>query len=206
MDANPLEDALGQPAEGEVIETAVEEPVIEAPAETPVTEALTPEPPAKTEVSQVPISALLDERDKRQKAEGQVQAQRYDDNLRFSRKFAEREYGKALIATVHDWAVARCDADPIFNAQMRSSEDPYEAAVQAYNRDQLATKVTPERFAAFEAWEKAQAELSGQPPPSPQTPAAPTPPRSLADAPGTGLAGKAALEVADGSAFAAAFK
>ncbi|HEY2481582.1 MAG TPA: hypothetical protein VGI30_05225, partial [Caulobacteraceae bacterium] len=96
--------------------------------------------------------------------------------------------------------------DPFFNAQLRSSDDPYGAAFQAYNREQIAAKVTPERLAAFEAWEQAQAELLGRQPPSPQTPAAPTPPRSLANAPGTGLAGHAALEVADGAAFAATIR
>ncbi|HEV7157097.1 MAG TPA: hypothetical protein VGN38_01935, partial [Caulobacteraceae bacterium] len=130
MDVNPLEDALGQPAEGE------DQPVVEAQAEAPAeavetqpegpargpdgkfaakTEAPaeTPPPAPAAEPALAPISALLDERDKRQAAEkalkefqerlqrerddwakanppapeDQLQDQRYADNLRFSKKF-----------------------------------------------------------------------------------------------------------------------
>jgi hypothetical protein len=229
---NPLEDALGQSPEGADphVETAVERLGETPEPETPAPETPEPPPAAETppapEPGHVPLSAVLDEREKRQAAEkalrelqerlaaqqpaapappeAQVQAALYQQNLRNSRRFAEREYGKDLIATVHDWAVERCDADPHFNAAMRSSDDPYEAAVQAYNRDQLAAKVTPDRFAAFEAWEKAQAALQAQPAAQTPQPAAPTPPRSLAEAPGSGLRGGPATEIGDGVAFGAA--
>ncbi len=49
----------------------------------------------------------------------------YANNLRVSRRFAEREYGRDVVSTVHDWAAAKCDSDPAFNARMRASEDPY---------------------------------------------------------------------------------
>lgn len=184
--------------------------------------------PTSPPAGQVPISALLDEREQRQSAqkqakelqdrlaalerqsaepapaEEQFQAALYAQNLRVSRRFAERQYGQELTATVHEWAAAKCDADPIFNASIRSSDDPYEAAVQAYNRDQLVAKVSPERLAAFEAWEKAQAELQGQAQ-TVQQPAAEAPlPRSLADAPGNGAAGAPHIPVGPGEAFNAA--
>jgi hypothetical protein len=188
--------------------------VEEAVAGDPVAEAAPPAqaeaPSPAREPERVPLGTLLDERERRQKAERErdelraarqretppdpaeaAEARRHADNLRFSRKFAEREYGRDVIATVHDWAAAKCDADPFFNASMRSSEDPYEAAWQAYNREQIAAKVSPERLAQFEAWEKAQAEAQGQQTQTPQ-PSAPTPPRSLAEAPGTGLSATAA--------------
>jgi hypothetical protein len=195
----------------EPVAETVEEPVASAPERGPdgkfAAKAKEPDAPAN-----VPLGTLLDEREKRQAAEARAKAleeriaaqqpptppdpaqaaaeQRYADNLRFSRRFAEREYGKDVIATVHDWAAKRCDADPFFNASMKSAEDPYEAAYQAYNRDQIAAKVSPQRLAQFEAWETAQAALqASDPTPSPQ-PSAPTPPRSLAEAPGTGLSGK----------------
>lgn len=249
MDVNPLEDALGQPAEGE------DQPVVEAQAEAPAEAVETqPEGPARgpdgkfaakteapaesktetpplapaAEPALAPISALLDERDKRQAAEkalkefqerlqrerddwakanppapeDQLQDQRYADNLRFSKKFAEREYGKDLIATVHDWAVAKCDADPFFNAQMRSSDDPYEAAVQAYNREQIAAKVSPADFEAFKAWQAANAAVQSANP-APTQPTAQTPPKSLAEAPGAGLSGHPAVNQGEGAAFAA---
>ncbi|MGH7022778.1 MAG: hypothetical protein ACREEB_04205 [Caulobacteraceae bacterium] len=177
----------------------------------------------------VPISALLDERDQRQKAQQKAKAledriaaqqkaaaeplppeERYEaalyaQNLRVSRRFAERQYGPELTSTVHDWAVARCDADPIFNAQMRTSDDPYEAAMQAYNREQILAAVGPGDLEAFNAWKAAQAELQTQAP-VPQ-PAAPAPvPRSLATAPGNGAAGQAHIVVAEGEAFRAAIR
>ena len=166
---------------------------------------------------------MLDEREKRQAAERQLNELRarqeppppptpdeamrqalYVQNLRSSRRFAEREYGKEQIATVHDWAEKRCAEDPIFNQQMLSSEDPYEAAYQAYNREQIVAKVSPDRLAAFEAWEKAQAEAQAAAPThTPSTAPAP-PPRSLATAPGNGAAGQPHIPVGEGEAFRAA--
>ena len=222
---NPVEDALGQP---EAEETHVEAPAEETPAPEPPVAAPGSSVAKASEDRQVPISAMLVEREKRQAAEARAKAlearmaaerppapppepghelatQRYADNLRFSRRFAEREYGKEVIAEVHDWAQAKCDADPHFNASMRSSDDPYEAAYQAYHRDQIAAKVTPGRLAAFEAWEAAQAEAqAAQPSPSPQ-PGAVKPPASLANVPGTGLRGKPSQEEGEGEAFKALF-
>jgi hypothetical protein len=190
-----------------------------------------PEPvPAPAEPQHAPLGALLDERDKRKEAQAKaealerqlaemraqqqqppadmtpderVQAALYQQNLRASRRFAEREYGKDVIATVHDWAATKCDADPIFNQQMLSAEDPYEAAYQAFNREQIVSKVTPDRLAAFEAWEAAQAAASAQAQaaPTPSTAPAPPPPRSLATAPGNGAAGSPHIPAGPGEAF-----
>ncbi|HEY1447571.1 MAG TPA: hypothetical protein VGF33_03475 [Caulobacteraceae bacterium] len=226
MDNHPLEFLEGEPREE--IEVVEAPPAPEPEPASQAEPAPEPEPePAPVSPGHVPISALLDEREQRQKAQReaqdlrdwkaaqqqaaaqplapdeQFQAALYQQNLRVSRRFAEREYGPELIATVHDWAVARCDADPFFNAQMRSSDDPYGAAYQAYNREQIAAKVTPERLAAFEAWEQAQAQLQAQQP-NP-TPAASAPvPRSLVTAPGNGAAGAAHVPVGPGEAFMAA--
>jgi hypothetical protein len=226
MDNQPLEFLEGEPREEIEVVEAPQAPEPEPePAPRPEPE---PEPalaPAPVAPGHVPISALLDEREQRQKAQReaqelrdwkaaqqqaaaqpqtpdeQFQAALYQHALSVSRRFAEREHGPELTAAVHDWAAARCDADPFFNAQMRSSDDPYGAAFQAYNREQIAAKVTPERLAAFEAWEQAQAQLQTQ---QPATPAAPSPvPRSLATAPGNGAAGAAHVPVGPGEAFAA---
>jgi hypothetical protein len=193
------------------------EPAQAAPA--PAPQAPPPEP------GHVPISALLDEREKRQAADRayrelqeRLAAQQpqeppppeeafeqvlYAQNLRISRRFAERQYGAELTASVHDWAVKRCDADPLFNLQMRSSDDPYEAAMQAYNREQILAAVGPSDLEAFQAWKTAQAQLSAtQPVPQP-APAAPLP-RSLADAPGNGAVGLPHVPVGPGEAFRSA--
>ena len=124
-----------------------------------------------------------------------------DVTLMASRRFAEKEYGKELLATVHDWAAKKCDADPHFNQQMFATDDPYEAAVQAYNREQIAAKVSPERLAAFEAWEKAQAQAA--PSAFAQPPQQATPPRSLVHAPGTGAVGREQIPLGPEKAFEA---
>jgi hypothetical protein len=164
---------------------------------------------------------------KRQQEEAQAQplppeqvlaAQRYQDNLRYSRKFAERQHGKELIDQVHQWAYDRAARDPYFNAEMAAHDDPYEAAVQAYNREQVLQAVTPSDLDAFRAWKAAQAQAAGEPRPESgaaphsQTPApvgltAPKPPpRSLAEASGTGALGNPAVNVGEGVAFASLFQ
>ena len=203
-------------------------PVAAAPAAPAAAAPTEPTPPA----GHVPLSVLLDEREKRQAyerqlaelrsrqapaqpvpPEEQVQQALYAQNLRTSRRFAERTYTPELVATVHDWAARRCDEDPIFNQQMRSSEDPYEAAVQAYHRDQILAAVkTPAELEAFRAWQAAQAaggaaptaaapaSVTHTPTPNP-TPAPPPPPRSLATASGNGAAGAPHVPVGAGEAF-----
>jgi hypothetical protein len=203
-------------------------------------------PASQGEGGQVPISALLDEREQRQTAqkelkalqerlaqeraewqakhpptEGQVlEAQRYADNLRFSRRFAEKEYGKDFVQKAHDWAFARCETDPLFNEQMRSSDDPYEAAVQAFNREEILRQVSLADLEGFNAWkaaQAAQASSSGDAAPGqPKQPssakawegfthsASPAPPRSLATAPGNGAAGATAVNPGEGEAFRSA--
>ena len=177
------------------------------------------------------LKAMQDERDKRQAIErkaaelearlkaqqepaeplpleAQVEARLYEQNLKASRRFAEREYGKDTIATVHDWAAARCDADPIFNQQMRSSDDPYEAAYQAYQREQLLEKVKPEDLGdldAFRAWQAAQRAASTTPETLPQTVETTPAPKSLVTASGTGAVGKPHVEVGEGQAYASTF-
>jgi hypothetical protein len=213
MDTNPLETLLGDEPEGE--DTHVEDPAPE-----------TPPAPAPAEPGHVPLGTLLDEREKRQAAErtakaledrlaaqqpqppdtpeARFEATRYADNLRYSRKFADKAYGADLVSTVHDWAFQKCASDPFFNAQMRSSDDPYEAAMQAYNREQILAKVSPSDLEAFEAWKAANAAAQAQTPATPHPPAVAPLPRSLADAPGTGGAGRTHIPVGPGEAFAAA--
>ena len=148
--------------------------------------------------------AMQEEREKRQALERQltelkasgatVATERdlgvtvYANNLRVSRRFAEREYGREVVTAVHDWAAAKCDGDPAFNARMRASEDPYEAAKQIYDQEQElrtngASPLSNTQI-AFEA----------------------LPPRSLADAPGAGAVGKPHVPIGDGNAYGSLFK
>lgn len=186
-------------------------------AQAPQPSTVAPEP------GQVPISALLDEREKRRAAETRareleerqaqawranpappsdaerIEAALYAQNLRTSRRFAERAYSPEVVREVHDWAAAKCDVDPAFNARMKASEDPYEAAKQAFDQEKILAEVKPGDLAAFRAWQTAQAELQAQAPfpAATDTPA----PRSLATAPGNGGAGKPHVVVGEGQAF-----
>jgi hypothetical protein len=144
--------------------------------------------------------AMQEEREKRQALEAELAALKsdrepssptpserdlgvtvYANNLRVSRRFAEREYGRDVVAAVHDWAAARCDSDPAFNARMRASDDPYEAAKQAYDQEQPLRHTAP--------------FLLDMPPP-----------RSLATAPGNGAVAKPHIPVGDGNAYDSLFR
>jgi hypothetical protein len=201
----------------------------QASAPTPPVAAASPTP----EPGQVPISALLDEREKRQAAEKAradyerqlheyrarsqpaapvdpnqaMQDALYSQNLRACRRFAEREHTPELVQTVHDWAAKRCDEDPRFNEQMRSSDDPYEAAIRAYQREQVLEAVQPAELDDFRAWKAQRAAASAQAPITPPSPAPRAPvPRSLATAAGNGGAGVSHVPIGPGQAFGATFK
>lgn len=190
-----------------------------------------PIPPAepKAEPGHIPIAAMLDEREKRQALErqladyrqreaewrsanaapvtpeAQIQAELYAQRLEMSRGFAESRYGAEQVNQVHDWAVARCDTDPFFNEKMRASRNPYEEAMQAWHREQVAAEVSPTDLDAFRAWKAAQAQVAaaGQVQAQP-TPSVASPPRSLVSHPGNGVGGAPSVPVEDGAAFAAA--
>lgn len=186
---------------------------------------------AGPEPGHVPISALLDEREKHQAERAQREALErqiadwramaepppapedavhqalYAQNLRASRRFAEREYGKEAIAAVHDWAARRCDEDPQFNQQMHAAEDPYEAACHAFNREQILQTVKPSDLAAFKAWRDGRGAQAAQAQTGQlQAGRTPAPPRTLAGAPGNGGSGPARHPIGPGQAFAAVIR
>ncbi|MBV8683546.1 MAG: hypothetical protein JO111_11765 [Caulobacteraceae bacterium] len=197
----------------------------------PVETASPPPAPRPPEPGHVPLSAVLDERERRQAAEARlaeyealqrealVQAQQaelppaerveqalYAQNLRASRRFAEREYGRDAISALHDWAVARCDADPFFNQQMLASEDPYEAARQAWQSEQVLARVRPSDLGDYEAWRTARAASAAQGSPPGGFPQQPAPPRSLANAPNAGGSGLPEVQFGPGAAHASLFR
>jgi hypothetical protein len=228
--SNPLESLLGDSPE------EIEEPSAQAEVETPSVEAAAPEvetPPAEPEAPPTPplseketvgfYKAMQEERDRRQALEKQLarlkaqatppappsrdeqlEAALYAQNLRASRKSADREYGRDVVQAVHDWAAAKCDADPAFNLAMRSSDDPYEAAMRAYNAEKVLDAVKPGDLDAFNAWKAEQSAAPAKA--NPETPASPPIPRSLANAPGNGAAGKAHVPVGPDEAFNSIFQ
>lgn len=209
----PVEEPKEDPAPLELTEEAPPEPQAEPPVE--------PEPEAKPEPQHVPITAMLDERDKRKALEQElaqlrasqqqqqpqavpdvfedpdgfaayqdqkVQQALYQQNLRWSERTATIEHGAETVNQAKDWAVARCDADPYFNAKVAASPDPIGFAVSEWKREQIASQVTPEDLTQFQAWKAAQAQLDASAQPSAATTTSPRtpPPRSLASAPSAG--------------------
>lgn len=216
----PAETPAPEP-EPKATEQAPEPAQAEAPQPEPQ-----PEPPAEPEPRHVPLTAMLDERDKRKALEAelaqlraaQVQHQPepevlpdifedpegytralnerfernlYQQTLRVSERFARTQYGSETTDAALQWGHAQCAADPLFNAKVRQSDDPVGYVVQQYQRDQIASQVSPDEFAAFQAWKQAQTQVQAAPqaqPPgaSPPIPAKTVPPRSLASAPSAG--------------------
>lgn len=200
----------------EPIAAPAEQPSEPAPVEeVPPGTVTIPEP--KVEPGFIPISAVLDEREKRKAAEQelerlraaqapkpepidpwtdlegalsqrdqQYQAILHQQKVQMSRRFAEMQHGKESVDAAYQWAVAKCDSDPAFNAQVFASDDPIGFAVQQYQRDQIASTVTMDDFKAFQAWKQAQSNPQS-PIPAPQaSPATPPPPRSLVSAQSAG--------------------
>jgi len=169
----------------------------EAPVQEPQAAAVDPEPVSEPIVQQepiaeprVPLAALHEERFKRQEAEQraayleqfvqppqedeyidpvvQLQAQMQSMRLEMSKELAKQTHGAELVEKAHEWAFNKCSVDPFFNQRMAQSLNPYAEAVAEFKRDQIASQVTPETFAAFQAWQQQQMQT--------QQPAAAVPP------------------------------
>jgi len=76
----------------------------------------------------------------------------------------------------------------------------YEAAMQAWQREQVLAEVKPGELDAYRAWRAAQAQAQAQAHAPSQQPA--KLPRSLATASGNGAAGSPHIPVGPGEAFA----
>jgi hypothetical protein len=172
----------------------------------------------------VPISAMLDERERRQAAERRLaevearlapaaplapeqaqQAQLWALRMDLSRELVVGKHGEAEADALQQWGVARCDADPAFNAQVYQSRNPYEFIRQARQREQLLAEVSPEDLDDYRAWKAGRTAGASPEPAAPAAaPLSPSPPpRSLADAPNAGGSGaQAQIPIGPGAAFA----
>lgn len=222
-----------------VEETQQEQPQQdEAPAEQeqPIEPAPPPVEAPKPEPGHVPITALLDEREKRKELERrlaaleeakqdviapdptidpygyqqhlmqQVQQQVLDTRLNMSETAARRHYGDEKTEAAKAWALEKFAANPAFQAEVLNQPDPYGYAVEAYQRDQIASQVSATDFEQFQAWKAAQAQLAAAPPAAiTPTPAVAPPPKSIASAPSAG--GKITdAPMSEEEAFAAVIK
>lgn len=215
-----------------------------AKAETPVDVTPAPEPAApppptpepRAEPGHIPITALLEERDKRKALEAriaafeaqqqqpqppdryedpdgyeawreqQIESRLYSQRLTFSRQIAELRHTPELVAQAHEWAYAKAEADPLFNAKAQQAPDPYEFAVTEFKRDQVLSRFEPSDYDQYLAWKASQGA-----PQAPQAalaapPQSPIPPRSLASAPAAGGLKPGEQPVGPGVAFDAVFK
>lgn len=196
--ANVTRPVVDEPVVAEVIEPEVQEPVVEA----------------KPEPQHVPLTAMLDERDKRKALEQElerlraaqqpqaqpnapdmfedpeaytayqnqiVQQARINDKLDISEEMARDKFGDEKVEAAKAWALQMFQTRPGFQQEVLGQRHPYKYAVEQYEREQIASQVTPDDYAQFQAWKAAQSQIREEP-----KAATTPPPRSLASAPSAG--------------------
>lgn len=114
--------------------------------------------------------------------QGQFQQELYKQRLDFSHRLASQSHGKETVDAALAWGQQRCAEDPSFNMMVMNNPDPVGYAVEQYQRDQIASNVTPDDYAQYQAWKAAQANVQAET----QQPAKQVPPKSLATAPSAG--------------------
>jgi hypothetical protein len=226
MDEDGVAALIGGEDGGAAPEAAPEPTEAPEPVAAPEPAVQRPEP------GHVPLAAMLDEREKRRAAERRLaevearaaeaqaraadaQAQQADPapdpardaqlwalRMDLSRELAVSRHGEEEADALQQWGVARCDADPAFNAQVYRSRNPYEFIRQARQREQLLTEVKPEDLDDYRAWKAAKASQDRPSTMNAGGPGPTAPPRSLADAPNAGGAGAHSdLQIGPGTAF-----
>lgn len=210
----------------------------QAPSEAPPAPepaAIMQQPEQRPEPGHIPITALLEERDKRKALEARVAAfeaqqpqpqspDRYEDpegyeawreqqvearletqRLDMSERFARKEHGAELVDQAKAWALNRFSQDPLFHQQVLASPDPYEFAVTEFKRDQVLSQFQPSDYDQFLAWKASNGAGQVQPVAPVAIPQSPLPPRSLASAPAAGSLKPGEQPVGPGVAFDAVF-
>lgn len=198
----------------------------------------------------VPLAVVLDTRDKLRAAEAELQqlraqkpqprlgptvnpdedprgaweeaqALKRQTEVNWSRKLAETVHGPETVREAHEWAFARCDQDPGFNAKIHASQDPYALVMQEHQqfklmqtlqdpakRDRLLALLSDDAATAAQTpQDPAQAAPAIPPQPASVAPVrtAPTPPpRSIASA--AAAASAEVVPVGPGQAFDTAFR
>jgi len=221
QDVAPVQEAQDAPAE---VDTAPEQP--QEVAEGPVRDEQGRFAPKQT---MVPLSALEQERARRQAAEDrarqyesqreipdvftdpeafalhqQQQAQSIALNVKLdlSEDMARGKHGDEAVDAARDWALARFAQSPAFQQEVLGHRNPYEHVVSLYKREQLLANVTPDDLEQFQAWKAAKANALQPAQAAPQ----PVPPRSIATVPNAGGAKPGAEPVYEGAAFDAIFR
>ncbi|MEL6584054.1 MAG: hypothetical protein AAFQ36_09500 [Pseudomonadota bacterium] len=228
--ATPQEQVAPETAETAPEVAEVETPPTEPKAsETGEPEAAPPAAEVKEEPHSVPITAMLDEREKRQETQRQLeqerqarerleahfrqqqleaqkqeapdwyenpqaalshhmQQQQVQEHNRFlnqSQFFAEREYGKELIAEAQAWIAE----DPRRGQQFMDHPSPWHAVAEAFKAQKAVQQIGPDpeawmREKEAELRQSIMAEMQSQTPAPPVAPK--MPPASLSSAPASG--------------------
>lgn len=186
-------------------ETPVETVQADAVAAPPATDPAPVEPAAPSEASSlqsghVPLSALLDERERRRAADAELAALRaqaqpptipdpYEDpeafahhqavtmahtakmhGLQMSRLVATQQHGQEVVDQAMAWAAEHAERDAGFRERTYNSHHPVDLAVAEFKRHQLLNEVGEDPDAYVR---RRAAELGFVAPATPQTPAAP---------------------------------
>jgi hypothetical protein len=72
-----------------------------------------------------------------------------------SQRLAEIQHGQEAVAEAVNWAAQRAQQDPQFNNAALTQMDPVGWAIEQHRREKMAS-VSPEDFAAFQAWREMQ--------------------------------------------------
>lgn len=148
-----------------------------APAKTPAQAAPVTAPAAPAQAAEpgfVPITALMDVRDRAQKAEAelaelrakQTPAQPQGEPVNFASLFADdaglaqwniradvsedmvrQQHGNDLVNAAQQWGIGKVSTDAAFAQQLARARSPYKFVIEQYQRDQALTKFDPAMLA-----------------------------------------------------------
>lgn len=93
----------------------------------------------------------------------------YQQRFFMSQKLAELQHGKEAVVEAVNWAAEKVKQDPQFNMAALSQMDPVGFAIEQHRREQMAS-ISPDDFAAFNAWRELQAKQPAEPAPAVQFP------------------------------------
>lgn len=202
--SEPTDTAPARGADGKFVALQPEPAPVSQPAPAPAAEQPKPEP------GHVPLSALMDERDKRKAAEDRARALEeqqpakepaYLDpdtenallqlRLNTSEELVRDKEGDETVDAAKAWAIERFKTSPAYQAEVLAKPNPYKFVVaehKAHLKLQATQDIDLSDLDAFKAWKAAGGTSAAppaqaqQPPPTQQA----SPPRSLAQAPSAG--------------------
>lgn len=89
-----------------------------------------------------------------------------NERMNVSERFAIKEHGKEKVTKAFEWAMSKFEQDKVFADRIIQDPDPYGAAIEEFEREELNKEMTPENIAKFKEWQKAQAAGGSTPAPA----------------------------------------